>query len=359
MNPATGADLAAVAATVHRRLLDAGAGPAAVPEAVTRHAPLLTRAERDDVVGRVRARFAGLGPIAPLFDDPEVSEIMLNGPGTVWVERAGRLEPTPIELDRHELELLIERIVAPIGAVIDPRRPWVDGRLADGSRFNVVTPPVAIDGPCVTVRRFVLRRQTLDAFCSPGTAARLAGLVADGHNIVVSGGTGAGKTTLLNALASRLPDRQRIITVEDAAELQLPHRHVVRLEGRRAGVEGAAAVEIRDLVRNALRMRPDRLVIGEVRGPEAFDLVQALNTGHAGCLSTIHANSAVDALRRLATLVLSAGTGLPLDAIGRQIAAAVDVVVHVERAGAGARRVAEVAEVTGPETTRAIETGAR
>ena len=339
---------------VHRHLLDTGGGVAQIDEAVGRRAPLLNRVDRADIVRRVEARLTGLGSIQPLLHEPDVSEVMINGPGPVRIERRGRIEPSGIHIDRAELDLLVERIIAPIGRLLDPRRPWVDGRLSDGSRVNIIAPPVAIDGPIVTIRRFVLQQQTLDAFGGPEIVARLRALVDDACNVIVSGGTGAGKTTLLNALAAHLAPELRVITVEDAAELCLSHDHVVRLEARPAGSEGVGQVEIRDLVRNALRMRPDRLVIGEVRGPEALDLVQALNTGHAGCLATLHANSPVDALRRLATLALSAGSGLPLEALRMQICSAVDVVVQVARTGGAQRKVVDIAEVVGPDEVRSL-----
>jgi len=283
---------------------------------------------------------------------------MINGPGPVWIERHGRITRHGLVLERHEIELLIERIVAPIGRRVDRRSPLVDGRLADGSRVNVVVPPIALDGPYVTIRRFVLAVQELEAFASPEDCALLRDRVARGANIIVSGGTGAGKTTLLNAAAAAIDPSQRIVTVEDAAELQLSHPHVVRLEARSASAEGVGELSIRDLVRNALRMRPDRLVVGEVRGGEALDLIQALNTGHRGCLSTVHANGPVDVLRRLETLALLGGDGLPLEAIRSQIAAALDTIVHVERRADGQRQVVEIAEVVGPGAVQPVPAAA-
>jgi pilus assembly protein CpaF len=335
-------------AHVHRQLVDDAGGLADIERLVADRAPLLTSAQRDDVGREVAARFGGLGSIEQLFDDDGVSEIMINGPGAVWVERRGAIEPTGIVMDRAELELLVERIVAPIGRQIDPLRPWVDGRLDDGSRVNIVDRPVALDGPYVTIRRFTLERPRLEAFGRPSVVTMLAGLVESGATILVSGGTGTGKTSLLNALAGRLPSQSRVITVEDAAELDLPLPHVVRLECRPPGMEGVGRVDVRDLVRTALRMRPDRLILGEVRGSEAFDLMQALNTGHRGGMSTIHANSPRDALRRLATLVLSAGTGVPSSVVEEQLAAAIDVVVQVARTAGVAREVVDIARVTGP-----------
>ena len=347
----TGDPVAAVVEAVHRRVLDHPEVPpddTTLAELVAVHGPLLTPADRDEARHRVRARVDGLGRLEPLLADPVVSEVMINGPGPVWVEREGVVTTSGLTLEREEIDRLVERIVAPIGRRVDRRTPWVDGRLADGSRVNVVVPPVALDGPCVTIRRFVLRTHDLSAFADPPLASVVTRAVDDGATIVVSGGTGAGKTTLLNAIGARIDPAARIITVEDAAELRLPHPHVVRLEARPATAEGVGEVVVRDLVRNALRMRPDRLVIGEVRGAEALDLVQALNTGHRGCLSTLHANSPTDALQRLLTLALLAGVGLPADALRDQIASAVDLVVQVGRTADGRRRIVAVARVVGP-----------
>jgi pilus assembly protein CpaF len=270
---------------------------------------------------------------------------MCNGAGPVWVERSGRLERLALWLSADDVALLIERVLTPLGLRADRTAPLVDARLADGSRVNVVIPPLAIDGPCLTIRRFGARAVTLDHVAVPPVAAFLRSAVEARLNIVVSGGTGAGKTTLLNALAACLPAEERIVTIEDAAELRLPLTHVVRLEARPSNAEGAGTVHVRDLVRNALRMRPDRIVVGEVRGAEALDMVQAMNTGHEGSLSTCHANSPTDALRRLETMVLSGAAGLPLAAIREQLAASVDLVVHVARRPGGARRIVDVAEV--------------
>jgi pilus assembly protein CpaF len=261
------------------------------------------------------------------------------------VERHGALVATGRRLARPEIELLLERIVTPLGLRVDRSSPVVDARLPDGSRVHAVVPPVAVDGPCLAVRRFSVRPMPLSAWCAVPVAELLSAAILAGWNIVIAGGTGAGKTTLLNALAGCAPAGERVVTVEDAAELRLPQPHVLRLEARPPNAEGAGEVSQRDLVRSALRLRPDRLVLGEVRGGEALDLLQALNTGHAGCLSTVHANGPADALRRLETLVLMAGVGLPLGAVRAQLAAAVDAVVHVARASDGARRVTAVAEV--------------
>jgi pilus assembly protein CpaF len=309
------------------------------------HAPLLGGAALDAVVGAVTARVQGLGPLDPLLADPEVSEVMVNGPGPVWVERRGRLERVETSLDTATIERLIERVVGPLGLRIDRSSPLVDARLPDGSRVNAVVPPLAVDGPCLTIRRFGARRLTLAEVCPPGVAELLAWAVRSRANVLVSGGTGAGKTTLLNALGAEIPAGERVVTIEDAAELRLPGEHVVRLEARPANAEGVGEVPLRQLVRNALRMRPDRIVVGEVRGPEALDMLQAMNTGHEGSLSTCHANSPADALRRLETMVLTGSVALPLEAVREQVHAAVDLIVQVARTADGWRGVVEVAEV--------------
>ena len=318
-------------------------------EAAVRAAhPLLDAAAVDAVVAAVAARAGGLGPLEPLLAEPAVTEVMVNGPGPVWVERGGALERTDVAVTARDVELLVERILGPLGLRADRASPMADARLPDGSRVNVVVPPLAIDGPCVTIRRFGARAVALDDLCPPGVAPLLRWAVGARANIVVSGGTGAGKTTLLNALGAQLPAQERIVTVEDTAELRLLHPHVVRLEARPPSAEGAGAVSLRQLVRNALRMRPDRIVVGEVRGPGALDMLWAMNTGHEGSLSTCHANSPVDALRRLELMVLGAGLDLPLAAVRDQLTSAVDLVVQLARLADGARRVVAVAEVVDP-----------
>ena len=287
---------------------------------------------------------ARLGPLEPFLADPTITEIMVNGPGPVWIERAGALVATDVRIEAALLDALLERVVAPLGLRLDPSSPVVDARLPDGSRVNAVVPPLAIDGPCLTIRRFVAAQLGLDDLAPPGVADLLRWAVSSRCNIVVSGGTGAGKTTLLGALAGALPAGERIVTIEDAAELRLGHPHVVRLESRPANADGLGAVSQRQLVRNALRMRPDRIIVGEVRGAEALDMLQAMNTGHEGSLSTCHANGPADALRRIETMVLL-GEVLPLDAVREQLTAALDLVVHVARSRAGQRRVTAVAEV--------------
>lgn len=336
------------AAALHQELLNRGEPitSVTVQAAVARAHPLMPGSKRRSLCSAVLARADGLGRLDALFGDPTVSELMINGPGPVWVERQGRIERTALELERDEIDRVVERMVAPIGRRVDQLSPQVDGRLPDGSRVNIVVPPIAIDGPYVTVRRFVLTEVTLESFADAATAELVRKLVDDRANIVVSGSTGAGKTTLLNTIAGLVGPANRIITVEDAAELRLDHPHVVRLETRPESAEGAGRLTVRDLVRNALRMRPDRLVVGEVRGDEALDLVTALNTGHRGCLATVHANGPRDALRRLETLAVLAGGGLDPAAVREQITAAVDAVVHVERSVDGLRRIASVAAVS-------------
>ena len=340
---------------VHRRVAASGAAalPAQLAALVRQEDPLRPTADVERTVEGVRARLAGLGPLEPLLADPEVTDVMVNGPGAVWVERAGRLAITGVLLDRPAVDLLVERIVGPIGRRADPSHPFVDGRLADGSRVHVVVPPLAVEGPCITIRRFGVRAVDLEVLSGPDHLELLRDAVRRRRNVVVSGATGSGKTTLLNALAALVDRGERIVTVEDAAELRLGTDHVVRLEARPA-MEGLAPVTIRDLVRNALRMRPDRIVVGEVRGPEAVDLLAAMNTGHDGSLTTVHANSALDALARLEVLVLMAGIGLPADAVRAHLRAAVDLVVHMRREPDGRRRVHHVHEVRrdGPWATR-------
>jgi pilus assembly protein CpaF len=336
-------------ARVHRRLLRETSPGAvddrAIAELVRREAPLLGADDVAGAVTRVRARIAGLGVLEPLLADPCVSDVMINGPGPVWIERSGRLERTGVEVDGAAIALLVERVVAPLGLRADRTSPVVDARLADGSRAHIVLPPLAVDGPAVTIRRFAAADIPLGAFCPTAVADLVREAVTHRANTVVSGATGAGKTTLLNAICAHLSPGERVVTVEDAAELRLPGPHVVRLETRPAAPDGVAAVTIRDLVRAALRMRPDRIVVGEVRGPEALDMLGALNTGHDGSLSTCHANSPLDALRRIETLALLGSADVPLTAVRDQIAGAVDLVVHVERGSAGRRRITGVAEV--------------
>ncbi len=300
---------------------------------------------------RAVALAPGLAPLSRELGDPDVTDVLVNSDGSVWTERRGRLERGATTLTRAEVALLIESVVAPLGLRADRSSPIVDARLADGSRFNAVLPPLAPDGPCLAIRRFSVQGLGVGSFAAAGVAALLVSLVEAGANLVVSGGTGSGKTTLLNALAAHIPSHERVVTVEDAAELRLPLRHVVRLESRPANAEGIGRVDIRDLVRNALRMRPDRIVVGECRGAEALDVLQALNTGHDGGMSTCHANSPMDALRRFETMCLQADAGLPLPAIREQVGSAIDVVVQVRRDAGGRRAVVEVAEVVAASQT--------
>lgn len=326
-----------------------------VAHAVRRVDPLAGAASIVTTVRRVRARMTGIGAIENLLADPAVTDILLNGAGPVWIERHGRLERTSTVVDGSDISLLIEKSLGPLGLRADRVAPVVDARLADGSRLHVVLPPLAIDGPYVTIRRFASAGIPLEAFCSDQVASLLRSALADGMNLVVCGGTGAGKTTLLNALCANLPSGQRVVTVEDSAELRLPGEHVVRLETRPATPDGVPAQSIRDLLRAALRMRPDRLVVGEVRGAEALDMLQAMNTGHEGGLSTCHANSPADGLRRLETMASQAEVAIGLDALREQIASAIDVVVQVVRSDNGHRRVATVAEVsTNPVAARRV-----
>ena len=349
--------------SVHRQVLDTvGDGyllAVDIAGMVRSLEPLTPAPIVDEVVSKVSALVHGLGLIEPLLNDPSVSEIMINGPGRVWIERNGATGCSDVLLDQSAIDSLIERIVAPLGRRVDQSTPCVDGRLPDGSRVNVVVPPIAVDGPYVTIRRFVIPEVALEAFTTPAVISLLDELINKGANIVVSGGTSAGKTTLLNALATRLDSEQRIITIEDAAELQFNHPHVVRLEARPESREGTGSVTIRDLVRNALRMRPDRLVVGEVRGSEALDLLHALNTGHAGCLSTVHANGPTDVLRRLATLATSTTERLPIEAAREHVTSAIDAVVHVARQADGHRRIAVVAEVVGHDQVKPLADGER
>jgi pilus assembly protein CpaF len=316
---------------------------------------LLTPAERQQLVAEIMDDVVGLGPIERFLDDPTVSEVMVNATDPIYVERRGVIETTDAHfISTDHLRRVIERIVAQVGRRIDESSPMVDARLADGSRVNAVIPPLAVDGPMLTIRKFSRDPlQVADLIglgtLTPTLAELISACVRGGLNILVSGGTGTGKTTLLNVLSSFVPDSERIVTIEDAVELQLRQRHVIRLESRPPNVEGRGEVTIRDLVRNSLRMRPDRIIVGEVRGAEALDMLQAMNTGHDGSISTVHANGARDALARLETMVLMAGFDLPVRAIREQIASAVHLVVHLQRFRDGSRRVAQVSEVVGME----------
>jgi pilus assembly protein CpaF len=356
-----------LAAALRARLIErARAGESAgdlraeVAALVERDAAPLSDAERSALRERVLLLATGLGPLEPLLADPTVDEVMVNGPGEVYVERGGRIGPGGVRFDSEaELMHAIERILAPLGRRVDAASPLCDARLADGSRVNVVIPPLSLSGPCLTIRRFRREGLSLDDLVRLGTlseaAARLLeSCVAARVSILVSGGTGSGKTTTLNALSGAIPAGERIVTIEDAAELRLRQRHVVRLEARPPSLEGRGEVTIRALVRNALRMRPDRIVVGEVRGGEALDLLQALNTGHEGSLSTVHANSPEDALRRLETLALMAEVALPHAAVRDQVGRAVELVVHQARRRDGSRVVESIVEVVVGENSLTV-----
>jgi pilus assembly protein CpaF len=318
---------------------------------VDREAGLLDDDARARLATRIAERSFGLGPLEPLLGDPSVDEVMVNGPDHVWVEREGRIEPTQARFaGEAELRHAIERILAPLGRRVDEAEPLCDARLPDGSRVNVVVAPLALDGSVLTIRRFRRRGFGPQDLVANGTWAQplhdlLRSAVRARCNVLISGGTGSGKTTTLNALTEFIGPRERIVTVEDAAELRLRHPHVVRLEARPASLEGRGEVTVRRLVRNALRMRPDRIVVGEVRGAEALDMLSAMSSGHDGSLSTVHAGSPEEALRRVETLALMAGLGLPHEAVREQVAGALDLVVHQARLPDGSRRVVAVSEV--------------
>ena len=315
----------------------------------------LSRGERDQLVTYIEHETFGLGPIEPLMHDPTVSDILVNGAHEVYVERRGLLSRTEVVFrdDAHLLQI-IERIVSQVGRRVDEASPMVDARLPDGSRVNAIIPPLALDGPVLSIRRFAMepyRMSDLLAFgtFTPALAEILVVAVQARLNILISGGTGSGKTTLLNVISNAIPNTERIITIEDSAELQLQQEHVVRLETRPPNIEGQGAVAQRDLVRNALRMRPDRIIVGEVRGPEVLDMLQAMNTGHDGSLSTVHANSPRDALARMETMVLMAGISLPIHAVREYITAALDMVIHLARLSDGTRKVVRMTEIAGME----------
>jgi pilus assembly protein CpaF len=311
--------------------------------------------ERERLAQEVLDEVFGLGPLESLLADPSVSDILVNTYKQVYIERRGMLELTNIQFrDDIHLMSIIERIVSAIGRRVDESSPMVDARLADGSRVNAIIPPLAVDGPCLSIRRFGRERLTAEDLVEKNSLTQpmldlLKGCVKARLNVLVSGGTGAGKTTLLNVLSSFISDRERIVTIEDAAELQLHQEHVVRLETRPSNIEGKGAIHQRQLMINSLRMRPDRIIVGEVRGEEALDMLQAMNTGHDGSLTTVHANSPRDAISRLETMVAMSNLSIPTVAIRRQIASAIDVVVQVSRLSDGTRRVTNVAEITGME----------
>jgi len=310
---------------------------------------------REKLFQDIRDEILGYGPIQPLLDDPEITEVMVNGPKKVYVEKQGLLTKTNIAFDDNEhVQHIIDRIILPLGRRVDADSPMVDARLPDGSRVNAIIPPVAIDGPSITIRKFSKDKLSISQLIhygsiTAGMAEFLRACVIGRLNILISGGTGSGKTTLLNVLSSFIPEEERIVTIEDAAELRLQQEHVVRLETKVANVENRGTVSVRDLVRNSLRMRPDRIVVGEVRGGEALDMLQAMNTGHDGSLTTIHANSPRDAISRLETLVLMAGMELPIKIVRQQVSSAIDVIIQQARLRDGTRKVVAITEVAGME----------
>jgi pilus assembly protein CpaF len=311
----------------------------------------LSREDRNRLHHEIEADILGYGPIEPLLTDETVSEIMINGPYDVWLERDGLLSKTGHTFtDESQLRRIINKMVGQVGRRIDESSPMVDARLPDGSRVNAIIPPLSLTGPLVTIRKFQHKRFFLEDLIAVGTLSEQATeflrlCIRAELNILISGGTGTGKTTLLNALSEAIPDEERIVTIEDAAELKLRQQHVLRLEGRPKNIEGEGEITIRDLVRNALRMRPDRIIVGEVRGAEALDMLQAMNTGHDGSLSTVHCNSPRDALARVETMVLMAGYELPVKAIRQQVASALEMIVHLERMDDGTRKVTCITEV--------------
>ena len=360
------ASLAGLARQVHAELIaDTGddqesfeIGSADIRDRARTFAPLCSEPELELLCDMVQEQLFGLGPLDPLLADDRVTEVMINGPGPVWLERDGRLLRSEVALSADELRLVVDRIVGPLGLRLDRMLPFADARLPDGSRVHIAIPPMALDGPYVTVRRFSRATLPLGAFGDEGVVELLRAAVDERRNILVSGGTGTGKTSLVNSLGRFLPANERVVTIEDAAELRLPGAHTVRLEARAPSAEGLGEITIRTLVRNALRMRPDRLIVGEVRGAEAFDMVQALNTGHHGCLSTCHANSPLDALDRVAAMVMSGDARVPADIVMRQVRSAFDLVVHVARRTDGRRGVVSMIEVERDTHRTIVEQGA-
>ncbi len=310
---------------------------------------------KEKLYKEIQDELLGFGPIQPLLDDSSITEIMINGHDNVYIEKAGKIIKTDIHYDDDsQIIKLIDRIIMPLGRRIDPDSPMVDARLPDGSRVNAIIPPVAIDGPSITIRKFQKGKLAIDQLIELGALSKfmaefIKACILSKFNVIISGGTGTGKTTLLNALSSYIPNNERIVTIEDAAELSLEQEHVVRLETKPANVDGLGSVTIRNLVRNALRMRPDRIVVGEVRGGEAMDMLQAMNTGHDGSLTTMHANTPRDTISRLETMCLMSGLELPLKAIRQQIASAIDLIIQINRESDGTRKVIAITEVVGME----------
>jgi pilus assembly protein CpaF len=316
---------------------------------------LLNRSERELLIGEVLNETLGLGPLEVLLKDSSISDILINGPKNVYVERRGRIEKATVTFrDNDHLMQIIDRIISKVGRRVDETCPMVDARMFDGSRFNAIIPPLALDGACVSIRRFGANPLKLEDLLNykaftPEMVMLLEGAIKARLNIIIAGGTGSGKTTLLNTLSSFIPHTDRIVTIEDAAELQLQQDHVVRLETRPANIEGKGAINATDLVRNALRMRPDRIIIGECRGAETLDMLQAMNTGHEGSLTTVHANSPRDAIARMETMIMMTGFDLPLKAMRTQIASAVDLVVQANRLQGGGRKITHITEILGME----------
>jgi pilus assembly protein CpaF len=316
---------------------------------------LLNRNERDRLVSEVLDETFGLGPLEMLLKDPTVSDILINGPKSVYIERRGKMEKTNVMFrDNNHLMQIIDRIISKVGRRVDETCPMVDARMADGSRFNAIIPPLSLDGASVSIRRFGANPLKLEDLLNykaftPEMVMLLEGAIKARLNIIISGGTGSGKTTLLNTLSSFIPNHDRIVTIEDAAELQLQQDHVVRLETRPPNIEGKGAITATDLVRNALRMRPERIIIGECRGPETLDMLQAMNTGHEGSMTTLHANTPRDGLARMETMIMMAGFELPLKAMRTQIASAVDLIVQASRLQGGPRKITYITEVVGME----------
>lgn len=328
---------------------------AIIENALEEHAASMARPERNRIAAEIYDSIRGLGPLEKLLSDDSITEIMVNGAKQVFIERAGKLTQSDVTFyDNDQLLNVIDRIVSPLGRHVDEANPMVDARLMDGSRVNAVIPPLSLKGPLLTIRKFSRNPLTIENLISYGSltfkmAAFLEACVKGRLNVVVSGGTGSGKTTLLNVLSAYIPYDERIVTIEDAAEIQLQQRHVLTLEARPANLEGTGQITIRDLVRNALRMRPDRIIVGEVRGGEALDMLQAMNTGHDGSMTTGHANTTRDMLARLETMVLMAGMNLPLNAIRQQIASAIDIIVQQARMRDGSRKIISISEVLGME----------
>ena len=346
-------DLAALERITDEALLTTQIRNAVIEFIRAEQAPLSAN-EREEIVEQIIYEVTGLGPIEPLFRDHSISDILVNGPKDVYIERRGKLSRTNITFrDNAHLLTVIDRIVSRVGRRVDESSPMVDARLADGSRVNAIIPPLALDGPVLSIRRFGAELTARDLVSKGAMTDQmmtlLAGCVLSRLNILISGGTGSGKTTLLNALSSFIPGTERVVTIEDAAELRLQQDHVVRLETRPPNSEGRGEVMARDLVKNALRMRPDRIILGEVRSAEALDMLQAMNTGHEGSLATIHANTPRDAMARLETMILFAGTNLPNRATREQISSAIDVIVQVSRMADGSRRIVSITELTGME----------